>query len=43
MKRIVIFLAVTFGLTWAYEFGVVYQIASGTLGGIPPIAACSVL
>ena len=39
MKRIVVFLAVTFGLTWAYEFGVVYPIASGTLTGIPPIAA----
>lgn len=39
MKRIVIFLAVTFGLTWAYEFGVVYPVSSGALTGIPPVAA----
>ena len=39
MKRILIFLGVTFGLTWAYEFGVVYPAASGALEGIPPIAA----
>lgn len=39
MKRILIFLAVTFGLTWAYEFGVVYPVSSGALTGIPPVAA----
>lgn len=39
MKRIVIFLAVTFGLTWAYEFGVVYPVATGGLDGIPAVAA----
>ena len=39
MKRIVIFLAVTFGLTWAYEFGVVYPIATGGLAGVPDVAA----
>ena len=39
MKRIVVFLAVTFGLTWAYEFGVVYPVSAGALTGIPPVAA----
>ena len=39
MKRIVVFLAVTFGLTWAYEFGVVYPVSTGALTDIPPIAA----
>ena len=39
MKRIAIFLAVTFILTWAYEFGVVYPISSGALVGVPPVAA----
>lgn len=39
MKRIVLFLAITFGLTWAYEFGVVYPMSSGALTGIPPVAA----
>lgn len=39
MKRILIFLGVTFGLTWAYEFGVVYPVSSGALTGVPPIAA----
>ncbi|MEF9876090.1 CPBP family intramembrane glutamic endopeptidase [Gordonibacter sp.] len=38
MKRIVIFLAVTFILTWGYEFGVVYPIATGGIAGIPPVA-----
>ena len=38
MKRIAIFLAVTFALTWAYEFGVVYPASSGALTGIPPVA-----
>lgn len=39
MKRIGIFLLVTFVLTWAYEFGVVYPVASGALVGVPPMAA----
>ena len=39
MKRILIFLGVTFFLTWAYEFGVVYPVSSGALVGIPPVAA----
>lgn len=39
MKRIIVYLAITFGLTWAYEFGVVYPVSSGALAGIPPIAA----
>ena len=39
MKRIAIFLAVTFALTWAYEFGVVYPVATGSLAGVPPVAA----
>ena len=39
MKRIAVFLAVTFGLTWAYEFGVVYPIATGGLAGVPAVAA----
>lgn len=39
MKRIVLFLAITFGLTWAYEFGVVYPIATGGLSGVPAVAA----
>lgn len=39
MMRIVVFLAVTFGLTWAYEFGVVYPVSTGALTDIPPIAA----
>ena len=39
MRRIAIFLAVTFALTWAYEFGVVYPASSGALTGIPPVAA----
>lgn len=39
MKRISIFLAITFILTWAYEFGVVYPISSGALVGVPPVAA----
>lgn len=38
MKRVAIFLAVTFVLTWAYEFGVVYPVASGAIEGIPPMA-----
>lgn len=38
MKRIVIFLVVTFCLTWAYEFGVVYPIATGGLKDVPAIA-----
>lgn len=38
MKRIVVFLVVTFGLTWAYEFGVVYPVASGGIQGVPPAA-----
>ena len=29
MRRIAVFLAVTFALTWAYEFGVVYPISTG--------------
>lgn len=36
MKRIIIYLAVTFAITWGYEFGVVYPIASGTIENIPP-------
>lgn len=39
MKRIVIFLVVTFVLTWAYEFGVVYPVSAGGLAGVPVIAA----
>lgn len=39
MKRVIIFLAVTFGLTWAYEFGVVYPITTGTLTGVPPVVS----
>lgn len=39
MRRVAIFLAVTFALTWAYEFGVVYPASSGALTGIPPVAA----
>ena len=35
MKRVAVFLAVTFVLTWAYEFGVVYPIATGALVGLP--------
>lgn len=38
MKRIVIYLAVTFILTWGYEFGVVYPIALGAIKNIPPTA-----
>ena len=38
MRRIAVFLAVTFALTWAYEFGVVYPISTGALAGIPPVA-----
>lgn len=36
MKRVAVFLAVTFVLTWAYEFGVVYPIATGALWDCPP-------
>ncbi len=39
MKRIVIFLLVTFALTWGYEFGVVYPLSSGSIAGVPPIAS----
>ncbi|WP_080799984.1 CPBP family intramembrane glutamic endopeptidase [Arabiibacter massiliensis] len=38
MKRIAVFLAVTFALTWAYEFGVVYPVSSGAIVGVPPVA-----
>ncbi len=38
MKRIVVYLAITFGLTWTYEFAVVYPIASGSIAGVPAIA-----
>lgn len=38
MKRIVIFLAVTFGLTWAYEFGMVYPVTMGAIPGVPAVA-----
>lgn len=38
MKRIGIFLGVTFVLTWAYEFGIVYPVSSGALTGVPPVA-----
>ena len=30
MKRALIFLAITFGITYAYEFLVVYPLAAGT-------------
>lgn len=39
MRRAALFLAITFALTWAYEFGVVYPLASGAFDGIPPAAA----
>lgn len=39
MRRIAVFLAVTFALTWAYEFGVVYPLATGGLSGIPSIVS----
>lgn len=38
MKRIIIFLVVTFTLTWAYEFGIVYPVSSGTVESIPAVA-----
>lgn len=38
MKRIAVFLAVTFALTWAYDFGVVYPVSSGAIVGVPPVA-----
>ncbi len=38
MKRIAVFLAITFTLTWAYEFGVVYPVSSGAIEGVPPVA-----
>ena len=38
MKRIVVFLVVTFILTWAYEFGVVYPLATGAIESVPAMA-----
>ena len=38
MKRIVVFLVVTFAMTWAYEFAVVYPIALGGTEGAPAMA-----
>ena len=35
VKRVVVFLAVAFVLTWAYEFVVVYPLAAGALAGLP--------
>lgn len=37
-KRIVIFLVVTFALSWAYEFGVIYPANSDDLSSLPPAA-----
>lgn len=39
MKRIVLFLIITFSLTWGYEFGIVYPITMGSIEGVPPLAA----
>lgn len=38
MKRIPLFLLVTFVLTWAYEFGIVYPVSSGAIESIPAVA-----
>ncbi|MBE6995116.1 MAG: CPBP family intramembrane metalloprotease [Ruminococcaceae bacterium] len=39
-KRILLFLVITFSLTWAYCLAVVYPLLrGGTLAGLPPIAA----
>lgn len=37
-KRIIVFVAVTFALTWAYEFGIVWPVAMGGFAGVPPQA-----
>lgn len=37
MKRIAIFLAVTFAITWGYEFAVVYPLANGVLTSLPAL------
>ncbi len=38
LRRILIFLGVTFALTWAYEFMVVWPAATGGLGDVPAAA-----
>ena len=39
LKRILIYILVTFGLTWAYCLLVVYPLANGeSLGGVPAVA-----
>ncbi|NHM13590.1 CPBP family intramembrane glutamic endopeptidase [Xiamenia xianingshaonis] len=35
MKRILVFVAITFALTWAYEFVVVYPLVEGDLSQVP--------
>lgn len=37
VKRIIIYVGVTFLLTWAYEFGVVWPAATGGIEGAPPV------
>lgn len=39
MKRILVFLAITFALSWAYEFAVVYPLAGSDLSQGPSAAA----
>ena len=39
MKRILIYIGITFGLTWAYCLAIVYPVANGTsLSGVPAMA-----
>jgi len=40
LKRILIYLLITFGLTWGYCFGILYPVVNGeSLSGVPSIAA----
>jgi membrane protease YdiL (CAAX protease family) len=40
LNRILIYLAITFGLTWGYCFGILYPVVNGeSLSGVPSVAA----
>ena len=39
LKRILIYIGITFGLTWAYCLAIVYPVANGaSLSGVPAMA-----
>ncbi len=40
LKRVLIYLTITFGLTWGYCFGILYPVVNGeSLTGVPSVAA----